>query len=253
MWAVPSVADLRDRTLPRGLEPAAVKQAAGQLRSAHGWSAGATTRSCCCCRGWGCAPARSPRSGSTTSTGGPGAARPRQGQPPGRAAVAGRCRRGDRVLSSPPPAVRVPGAVPAGDRAAPRAEPKHDRRGSSARRATGPGCRGSGAHRLRHTAATEMLRAGASLAEIGQVLRHREQKTTAIYAKVDRNALRALARPWPSPGRCGMTALREALGDYLRHPPPARVRDAPGRPPAGRVRRASSSRRAPSGSPPSWR
>jgi site-specific recombinase XerD len=55
-----------------------------------------------------------------------------------------------------------------------------------------------GAHRLRHTAATEMLRQGASLAEIGQVLRHREQKTTAIYAKVDRRALRALARPWPS-------------------------------------------------------
>ena len=55
-----------------------------------------------------------------------------------------------------------------------------------------------GAHRLRHTAATEMLRHGASLAEIGQVLRHREQKTTAIYAKVDRGALRALARPWPS-------------------------------------------------------
>jgi integrase/recombinase XerD len=55
-----------------------------------------------------------------------------------------------------------------------------------------------GAHRLRHTAATEMLRQGASLAEIGQVLRHREQKTTAIYAKVNRKALRALARPWPS-------------------------------------------------------
>jgi site-specific recombinase XerD len=57
-----------------------------------------------------------------------------------------------------------------------------------------------GAHRLRHTAATEMLRAGASLPEIGQVLRPRGQKTTAIYAKVDRTALRALARPWPSPG-----------------------------------------------------
>jgi integrase/recombinase XerD len=55
-----------------------------------------------------------------------------------------------------------------------------------------------GAHRLRHTAATEMLRRGGSLAEIGQVLRHREQKTTAQYAKVDRKALRALARPWPS-------------------------------------------------------
>ncbi len=53
-----------------------------------------------------------------------------------------------------------------------------------------------GAHRLRHTAATEMLRAGASLAEIAQVLRHREIKTTAIYAKVDTTRLRALAQPW---------------------------------------------------------
>ena len=43
-------------------------------------------------------------------------------------------------------------------------------------------------------------RAGASLPEIGQVLRHREPKTTAIYAKVDYTALRALARPWPTPG-----------------------------------------------------
>jgi len=53
---------------------------------------------------------------------------------------------------------------------------------------------------LRHTAATEMLRRGASLPEIGQVLRHREIKTTARYAKVDRKALRELARPWPDGG-----------------------------------------------------
>jgi integrase/recombinase XerD len=52
-------------------------------------------------------------------------------------------------------------------------------------------------HRLRHTAATAMLRAGASLEEVGQVLRHRQALTTAIYAKVDRDALRQLARPWP--------------------------------------------------------
>jgi integrase/recombinase XerD len=52
-------------------------------------------------------------------------------------------------------------------------------------------------HRLRHTAATQMLRAGASLQEIGRVLRHRQALTTAIYAKVDRDALRQLARPWP--------------------------------------------------------
>jgi integrase/recombinase XerD len=53
------------------------------------------------------------------------------------------------------------------------------------------------AHRLRHTAATGMLRAGASLPEIGQVLRHRRLLSTAIYAKTDVPALRALARPWP--------------------------------------------------------
>ncbi len=54
-----------------------------------------------------------------------------------------------------------------------------------------------GAHRLRHTAATEMMRAGAPLVEVGQVLRHRRLLTTAIYAKVDRESLRILARTWP--------------------------------------------------------
>jgi len=53
------------------------------------------------------------------------------------------------------------------------------------------------AHRLRHSAATGMLSAGASLEDIGQVLRHREARTTAIYAKVDYDRLRGLARPWP--------------------------------------------------------
>ena len=55
----------------------------------------------------------------------------------------------------------------------------------------------AGAHRLRHTAATEMLRAGNSLDEIAQVLRHRSHDTTAIYAKVNRSALRTLALCWP--------------------------------------------------------
>jgi site-specific recombinase XerD len=54
-----------------------------------------------------------------------------------------------------------------------------------------------GAHRLRHTAATQMLRRGASMTEIAQVLRHRHLNTTAIYAKVDRDALRTIAKPWP--------------------------------------------------------
>jgi integrase/recombinase XerD len=54
-----------------------------------------------------------------------------------------------------------------------------------------------GAHRLRHSAATAMLRSGGSLTEIGQTLRHARPLTTAIYAKVDIEALRQLARPWP--------------------------------------------------------
>lgn len=54
-----------------------------------------------------------------------------------------------------------------------------------------------GAHVLRHSLATGMLRNGASLAQIGQVLRHQLPQSTEIYAKVDFNALRALALPWP--------------------------------------------------------
>jgi integrase/recombinase XerD len=60
------------------------------------------------------------------------------------------------------------------------------------------GCERIGAHRLRHTLATAMLRAGASLPEVGQVLRHRNARSTAIYAKVDDLALRPLVRPWPA-------------------------------------------------------
>lgn len=55
-----------------------------------------------------------------------------------------------------------------------------------------------GGHRLRHTAATSMLRRGASLTEIAQVLRHRHLGSTAIYAKVDRDTLRDLAQRWPA-------------------------------------------------------
>ena len=58
-----------------------------------------------------------------------------------------------------------------------------------------------GSHRLRHTAATGMLRKGASLSEVAHVLRHRSLDTTAIYAKVDRRALRPLARRWPGGAR----------------------------------------------------
>jgi integrase/recombinase XerD len=54
-----------------------------------------------------------------------------------------------------------------------------------------------GAHLLRHTAATMMLRAGATLGEIGAVLRHQSLDTTAHYAKVDLATLQTIAQPWP--------------------------------------------------------
>ncbi len=54
-----------------------------------------------------------------------------------------------------------------------------------------------GAHQFRHGLATEMLRQGASLGEIGGVLGHRHPQTTKIYTKVDLKALRTLAQPWP--------------------------------------------------------
>ncbi len=54
-----------------------------------------------------------------------------------------------------------------------------------------------GAHRLRHTVATEVLQAGAPLEEVASLLRHRRHATTVLYAKVDWQRLRELARPWP--------------------------------------------------------
>jgi site-specific recombinase XerD len=60
-----------------------------------------------------------------------------------------------------------------------------------------------GAHVLRHWLATGMLRAGASMAEIGQVLRHRSPNTTEIYAKVDLEGLRSIAPVWPVSGGAG--------------------------------------------------
>ena len=54
-----------------------------------------------------------------------------------------------------------------------------------------------GPHILRHSLATNMLRKGASLGEIGEILRHRDLSTTQIYAKVDLEALRKIAQPWP--------------------------------------------------------
>jgi integrase/recombinase XerD len=58
-----------------------------------------------------------------------------------------------------------------------------------------------GAHQFRHALATQMLRRGASLSEIGEILRHRSPETTTIYAKVDLDALRPLALAWPGGAR----------------------------------------------------
>jgi len=57
-----------------------------------------------------------------------------------------------------------------------------------------------GSHLLRHSLATDMLRKGASLDEIGDVLRHRSRATTMIYARHDIDALRSIARDWPARG-----------------------------------------------------
>jgi len=59
-----------------------------------------------------------------------------------------------------------------------------------------------GAHLLRHSAARALLEDGASLETIGTMLRHRSIETTATYAKVDLDALRGIAQPWPEAGQC---------------------------------------------------
>jgi site-specific recombinase XerD len=197
VWAVPSVADLRDRTLPRGLEPAAVRKllascdrrrtvgrrdyaivlllarlglrrgevAAIQLEHVD-WRAGELL-----IRGKGSRQDVLPLPADVGE------------------AVVSYLRRRPRCASR---ALFLRMTAPLQGLA------PHTIGWIVREACTRAGLPRVGAHRLRHTAATEMLRQGASLAEIGQVLRHREQKTTAIYAKVDRRALRALARPWPS-------------------------------------------------------
>jgi site-specific recombinase XerD len=54
-----------------------------------------------------------------------------------------------------------------------------------------------GSHLFRHTLATNMLRGGAAISEIGEILRHQSPTTTFIYTKVDLKALQAIALPWP--------------------------------------------------------
>jgi len=199
VWAVPSVADLRDRTLPRGLERGAVKKllASCDRRTLVGRRDYAIllllTR-------------LGLRAGEVA-----GLQFDDVDWRRGELLVRGKGRRHDTL----PLPVDVGEALVSYLRRRPRCEcralflrvtaPRRELNRSTIGWVVRTACDRAGlpragAHRLRHTAATEMLRAGASLREIGQVLRHHEQKTTAIYAKVDRQALRVLARPWPLQG-----------------------------------------------------
>ncbi len=196
-WAVPGVADLRDRTLPRGLEPAIVarllrscdrRRTVGRrdyavllLMARLGLRAGEVAALRLDDLDW--------RRGEALIHGKGG----REDRLPvpvdvGQALVSYLHRRGRFEGSR---AVFLKVLAPAGPLGA-----------SGVKAVVSEACRRAGiprvgAHRLRHTAATTMLREGASLPEIAQVLRHNELKTTAIYARVDRQALRPLALPWP--------------------------------------------------------
>lgn len=75
----------------------------------------------------------------------------------------------------------------------------HIVRRALARAAVRPSSRGA-SHLFRHSLATQMIREGASVTEISEVLRHRAQSTTQIYAKVAFDTLRSVARPWPGTG-----------------------------------------------------
>jgi integrase/recombinase XerD len=196
VWAVPSVADLRDRTLPRGLDPAAVRRLLAScdrrtltglrdfavllLLSRLGLRAGEVAAITLDDLDW--------RGGLLLVHG-----------------------KGSREDALPLP-VDVGEAIVAYLRRRPRCEcralflrvaaPRQGLNRCTVAWVVRAACDRAGlprvgAHRLRHTAASQMLQAGATLPEIGQVLRHREPKTTAIYAKVDHRSLGTLARPWP--------------------------------------------------------
>jgi len=57
-----------------------------------------------------------------------------------------------------------------------------------------------GSHLLRHSLASQLVNAGASLDEVGDVLRHRSRSSTMIYARLDIDGLRSIAQPWPATG-----------------------------------------------------
>ena len=84
-----------------------------------------------------------------------------------------------------------------------------------ARTGVTPPCRYVGSHILRHSLATNLIRQGASLPEVSDMLRHRSRASTMIYAKLDIEGLRSIAQPWPVSGRRAMSRLAEELDRYL--------------------------------------
>ncbi len=124
---------------------------------------------------------------------------------PNRAAPSRGGRRGDRGVPAPrTPAQHQSSRVSAQQSSRPRlsdASVPLDRSIRHALQRAGIQAPTTGAHQFRHALATQMLRRGASLTEIGEVLRHRSPQTTTIYAKVDLTALRTLALPWPGGAR----------------------------------------------------
>ena len=158
-------------------------------------SGGVITRSSSCCCGWGCVVARWPACGLMTSTGGPVSwwllAR-----------VLGRtcCRCRPMWARRSPHTCATVGRTATGGRCScdPKRRMSRSLPGRSPRPCAGrAGIAEFGSHRLRHTAACEMVQANVPLLRIGQVLRHRSLQSTAIYARVDVERLRLLAPPWP--------------------------------------------------------
>ena len=201
VWAVPTIADLRDSSLPRGLELSVVKRLLSScdrrrtvgrrdyaillLLLRLGLRAGEVAAITLDDIDW--------RAGELLVRNGKGRREERLPLPAdvGEAIVSylhRRPRSGERALF-----LRV--VAPAGAI-----------RGSAVSAVVRLACKRAGvspsigSHALRYTAAIEMLRAGATLVEIGEVLRHQEPRTTARYARVDRKTLRRLARPWPEGG-----------------------------------------------------
>jgi site-specific recombinase XerD len=131
----------------------------------------------------------------------------------GELVVRGKARRQDRLplpaeAGEAMAAYLAQGRTPAGTRRlfltckAPRGPIRADLVGDVVERAClRAGLPRAGPHRLRHALAAELLRQGAGLVAISQVLRHQDLATTALYAKVDLNTLRHVAQPWPGTTR----------------------------------------------------